>query len=169
MLEALPDSKIAPRLVGFDVDSDDSLDDKYRKLNCDITPLPHNSEDFRLIEKYLLATTRTGLRIAPSETPAIGYIILSHSLFINTCTSLHIRYTASFARLTVVTLLHSSLAREFILLIWSVRVLSVDILRKNPVDLMLLSKVASREFYELTKASLVKMQFLLKVRFHHKR
>ena len=56
MLEALQDIEIASRLVGFDVDSDDSLDEKYKKPNCDITPLPHDSEDFKLIEKYLLTT-----------------------------------------------------------------------------------------------------------------
>lgn len=56
MLEALQDIEIASRLVGFDVDSDEPLDEKYRKLRCDIAPLPHDSEDYRLIEKYLLNT-----------------------------------------------------------------------------------------------------------------
>ncbi|KAB5568282.1 hypothetical protein DKX38_002075 [Salix brachista] len=56
MLEALQDIEIASRLVGFDVDSDDSLDDKYNKLHCDISPLPHDSDDYQLIEKYLLTT-----------------------------------------------------------------------------------------------------------------
>ncbi|XWS76285.1 hypothetical protein CRYUN_Cryun01aG0162500 [Craigia yunnanensis] len=56
ILEALQDIEISSRLVGFDVDSDDSLEEKYKKLNCDITPLPHDSEDFQLIEKYLLTT-----------------------------------------------------------------------------------------------------------------
>ncbi|TYJ09439.1 hypothetical protein E1A91_A11G141700v1 [Gossypium mustelinum] len=235
MLEALQDIEIASRLVGFDVDNDDSLDEKYKKLHCDITPLPHDSEDFQLIEKYLLTThapTHTdwkleleevfsleregeldkfapyreklsnrmllwhgsrltnfvgilsqGLRIAPPEAPATGYMVLLHFLYY----------------------------------------------RKNPVGLMLLSEVALGEVYELTKAkyieklpkgkhstkglgkkvpkrsdfvkwkddiivpcgkpvpssvkeselmyneyivyntSQVKMQFLLKVRFHHKR
>jgi len=53
MLEALQDIEIASRLVGFDVDNDESLDEKYMKLHCDITPVPHDSEDYRLIEKYL--------------------------------------------------------------------------------------------------------------------
>uniref|UniRef100_A0A822XL21 Poly [ADP-ribose] polymerase n=1 Tax=Nelumbo nucifera TaxID=4432 RepID=A0A822XL21_NELNU len=56
MLEALQDIEIASRLVGFDVDDDDSLDEKYKKLRCNITPLPHDSEDYRLVEKYLLTT-----------------------------------------------------------------------------------------------------------------
>lgn len=56
MLEALQDIEIASRLVGFDVDSDDSFDEKYQKLCCDIAPLPHDSEDYQLIEKYLLTT-----------------------------------------------------------------------------------------------------------------
>lgn len=56
MLEALQDIEIASRVVGFDVDSDESLDDKYKKLNCEILPLDHDSSDFKLIEKYLLTT-----------------------------------------------------------------------------------------------------------------
>ncbi|KAK9281371.1 hypothetical protein L1049_004271 [Liquidambar formosana] len=56
MLEALQDIEIASRLVGFDADNDDSLDEKYKKLCCNIAPLPHDSEDYRLIEKYLLTT-----------------------------------------------------------------------------------------------------------------
>ncbi|RXH98306.1 hypothetical protein DVH24_010631 [Malus domestica] len=56
MLEALQDIEIASRLVGFDADSDDSLDEKYKKLRCDIDPIPHDSEDYQLIEKYLLTT-----------------------------------------------------------------------------------------------------------------
>lgn len=56
MLEALQDIEIASRLVGFDVDSDDPLDAKYKKLRCDMAPLPHDSEDYQLIEKYLLTT-----------------------------------------------------------------------------------------------------------------
>ncbi|KFL90574.1 Poly [ADP-ribose] polymerase-1 [Acetobacter malorum] len=65
MLEALQDIEIASRLVGFDADSDDSLDEKYKKLRCDIDPIPHDSEDYRLIEKYLLTTH------APTHT--VGY------------------------------------------------------------------------------------------------
>lgn len=56
MLEALQDIEIASRLVGFDDDNGDSFDEKYKKLRCDISPLPHDSEDYRLIEKYLQTT-----------------------------------------------------------------------------------------------------------------
>ncbi|KAK4344775.1 hypothetical protein RND71_034951 [Anisodus tanguticus] len=56
MLEALQDIEIASRLVVFDIDNDDSLDEKYKKLQCDISPLPHQSEDYRVIEKYLQRT-----------------------------------------------------------------------------------------------------------------
>ncbi|KAJ1288363.1 hypothetical protein BS78_02G084100 [Paspalum vaginatum] len=56
MLEALQDIEIASKLVGFDSDNDESLDDKYMKLHCNITPLAHGSEDYKLIERYLLNT-----------------------------------------------------------------------------------------------------------------
>jgi poly [ADP-ribose] polymerase 1 len=58
------DIEITSRLVGLDVDNDDSLDEKYNRLHCGISPLSHNSEDYQfhnsedyqLIEKYLQAT-----------------------------------------------------------------------------------------------------------------
>lgn len=56
MLEALQDIELASRLVGFDADNDESIDEKYKKLHCDIAPLPHDSDDYQLIEKYLLTT-----------------------------------------------------------------------------------------------------------------
>lgn len=56
MLEALQDIEIASRLVGFDANSEDSIDDNYKKLHCGISPLPHDSEDFRLVEKFLHTT-----------------------------------------------------------------------------------------------------------------
>lgn len=71
MLEALQDIEIASRLVGFDVDNDDSLDEKYEKLRCGISPLSHDSEDYRLIEKYLQTTH------APTHTVSI--LSLSHT------------------------------------------------------------------------------------------
>lgn len=248
MLEALQDIEIASRLVGFDVDSDDSLDEKYKKLCCDIAPLPHDSEDYQLIEKYLHAThapTHTdwsleleevfsleregefdkfssyqrklknrmllwhgsrltnfvgilsqGLRIAPPEAPATGYMFGKGIYFADLVSK-------------------------------SAQYCFTD--KKNPVGLMLLSEVGLGEVYELKKAKYmdkppdgkhstkglgktvpqesdfvkwrddvtvpcgkpvpsnvraselmyneyivyntaqVKMQFLLKVRFHHKR
>ncbi|XP_022728046.1 poly [ADP-ribose] polymerase 1-like [Durio zibethinus] len=174
MLEALQDIEIASRLVGFDVDSDDSLDEKYKKLNCDITPLPHDSEDFHLIETYLLTThapTHTewtleleevfslerdgefdkfapyreklnnrmllwhgsrltnfvgilsqGLRIAPPEAPATGYMFGKGIYFADLVSK-------------------------------SAQYCYTD--RKNPVGLMLLSEVALGEVYELTKAKYI--------------
>lgn len=56
MLEALQDIEIASKLVGFDNDNDESLDDKYMKLRCNISPLPHDSVDYKLVERYLLNT-----------------------------------------------------------------------------------------------------------------
>ncbi|TXG63792.1 hypothetical protein EZV62_010786 [Acer yangbiense] len=171
MLEALQDIEIASRLVGFDVDNDDSLDEKYNKLHCDISPLPHDSEEFRLIEKYLLTThapTHTewsleleevfsleragefdkfapyrqklknrmllwhgsrltnfvgilsqGLRIAPPEAPATGYMFGKGIYFADLVSkSAQYCYTE----------------------------------KKNPVGLMILSEVALGEVYELKKA-----------------
>ncbi|XP_057509297.1 poly [ADP-ribose] polymerase 1 [Actinidia eriantha] len=248
MLEALQDIEIASRLVGFDGDDDDSLDDKYKKLRCDIAPLPHDSDDYQLIEKYLQTThapTHTdwaleleevfslerdgeldkfasyhekvgnrmllwhgsrvtnfvgilsqGLRIAPPEAPATGYMFGKGIYFADLVSK-------------------------------SAQYCYTD--KKNPVGLMILSEVALGEVYELKKAKYmdkppqgkhstkglglkipqksehakwrdevvvpcgkpvasnikaselmyneyivyntaqVKMQFLLKVRFHHKR
>ncbi|XP_010414140.1 PREDICTED: poly [ADP-ribose] polymerase 1 [Camelina sativa] len=172
MLEALQDIEIASRLVGFDVDSTESLDDKYKKLHCDISPLPHDSEDYRLIEKYLNTThapTHTewsleleevfaleregefdkyapyreklgnkmllwhgsrltnfvgilnqGLRIAPPEAPATGYMFGKGIYFADLVSkSAQYCYTC----------------------------------KKNPVGLMLLSEVALGEIHELTKAT----------------
>ncbi|XP_059433142.1 poly [ADP-ribose] polymerase 1 [Corylus avellana] len=248
MLEALQDIEIASRLVGFDADNDDSLDEKYMKLQCDIAPLPHDSEDYRLIEKYLLNThapthkdwtleleevfsleregeldkfapyreklknrmllwhgsrltnfvgiLSQGLRIAPPEAPATGYMFGKGVYFADLVSK-------------------------------SAQYCYTD--KKNPVGLMVLSEVALGEVYELKKAKYmdkppegkhstkglgkniplesesvkwrddivvpcgkpvpskvkaselmyneyivyntaqVKMQFLLKVRFHHKR
>lgn len=70
MLEALQDIEIASRLVGFDSDNDESLDDKYKKLRCEIAPISHESEDYKLIEKYLLTTH------APTHT--VSLLLLSY-------------------------------------------------------------------------------------------
>lgn len=248
MLEALQDIEIASRLVGFDANNDDSIDDNYKKLHCDISPLPHDSEEFCLIEKFLQNThapTHTdwsleleevfsleregesdkfapyrdklgnrmllwhgsrltnfvgilnqGLRIAPPEAPATGYMFGKGVYFADLVSK-------------------------------SAQYCFTD--KKNPVGLMLLSEVALGNVYELKKAKYmdkppegkhstkglgkkmpqeseyvkwrgnvtvpcgkpvpsnvksselmyneyivyntaqVKMQFLLKVRFHHKR
>lgn len=56
MLEALQDIEIASKLVGFDADTNESIDEKYEKLCCHVSPLSHDSEEFQLIEKYLQNT-----------------------------------------------------------------------------------------------------------------
>ncbi|KAJ0742482.1 putative NAD(+) ADP-ribosyltransferase [Helianthus annuus] len=174
MLEALQDIEIASRLVGFDVDNDDSLDDKYKKLQCEMVPLPHDSEDYRLVEKYLQTThapTHTdwaleleevftverrgefdkfspyknklknkmllwhgsrltnfvgilsqGLRIAPPEAPATGYMFGKGIYFADLVSK-------------------------------SAQYCFTD--KKNPVGLMLLSEVALGEIYELKKAKYI--------------
>lgn len=171
MLEALQDIEIASRLVGFDVDSDDPLDVKYKKLHCDMVPLSHDSEDYQLIEKYLLTThapTHTewsleleevfsleregeydkfapqreklgnrmllwhgsrltnfvgilsqGLRIAPPEAPATGYMFGKGVYFADLVSK-------------------------------SAQYCFTD--RKNPVGLMLLSEVALGQVHELKRA-----------------
>ncbi|KAK3031656.1 hypothetical protein RJ639_035024, partial [Escallonia herrerae] len=171
MLEALQDIEIASRLVGFDADNDDSLDEKYKKLHCHMVPLPHDSEDYRLVERYLQTThapTHTeweleleevfsldregefdkyapyrekltnkmllwhgsrltnfvgilsqGLRIAPPEAPATGYMFGKGVYFADLVSK-------------------------------SAQYCFTD--KKNPVGLMLLSEVALGEVYELKKA-----------------
>ncbi|KAK9067559.1 hypothetical protein SSX86_011670 [Deinandra increscens subsp. villosa] len=174
MLEALQDIEIASRLVGFDVDNNDSLDDKYRKLQCEMVPLPHDSEDYRLVEKYLQTThapthkdwaleleevftverrgefdkfspyknklknkmllwhgsrltnfvgiLSQGLRIAPPEAPATGYMFGKGIYFADLVSK-------------------------------SAQYCFTD--KKNPVGLMLLSEVALGEMYELKKAQYI--------------
>ncbi|PHU22660.1 Poly [ADP-ribose] polymerase 1 [Capsicum chinense] len=171
MLEALQDIEIASRLVGFDIANDDTLDEKYKKLHCDITPLPHQSEDYRVIEKYLQSThapthkdwvleveevftleregefdkfkpyreklknrmllwhgsrltnfvgiLSQGLRIAPPEAPATGYMFGKGIYFADMVSK-------------------------------SAQYCFTD--RKNPVGFILLSEVALGEVYELKGA-----------------
>ncbi|XP_012569391.1 poly [ADP-ribose] polymerase 1 [Cicer arietinum] len=171
MLEALQDIEIASRLVGFDANNDDSIDDNYKKLHCGISPLPHDSEDFRLVEKYLHTThapthvdwsleleevfsleregefdkfapyrdklgnrmllwhgsrltnfvgiLNQGLRIAPPEAPATGYMFGKGIYFADLVSK-------------------------------SAQYCYTD--KKNPVGLMLLSEVALGNVYELKKA-----------------
>ncbi|KAI4349414.1 hypothetical protein L6164_010006 [Bauhinia variegata] len=171
MLEALQDIEIASRIVGFDVDSDASIDEKYMKLHCNISPLPHDSEDYLLIEKFLRTThapthkdwnleleevfsleregefdkfapyreklgnrmllwhgsrltnfvgiLSQGLRIAPPEAPATGYMFGKGIYFAD-------------------------------LISKSAQYCYTD--KKNPVGLMLLSEVALGNMCELKKA-----------------
>ncbi|CAJ1901832.1 unnamed protein product [Sphenostylis stenocarpa] len=171
MLEALQDIEIASRLVGFNANNEDSIDDNYKKLHCDMSPLPHDSEDFCLIEKFLHNThapTHTdwsleleevfsleregefdkfapyrdklgnrmllwhgsrltnfvgilsqGLRIAPPEAPATGYMFGKGVYFADLVSK-------------------------------SAQYCFTD--KKNPVGLMILSEVALGNIYELKKA-----------------
>ncbi|XP_026400993.1 poly [ADP-ribose] polymerase 1-like isoform X2 [Papaver somniferum] len=173
MLEALQDIEIASKLVGFNGDDDDeTLDDKYKKLHCNIKPLPHDSDDYKLVEKYLHTThapthmdwgleledvftleragevdkfapyrqklknrmllwhgsrltnfvgiLSQGLRIAPPEAPATGYMFGKGVYFADLVSK-------------------------------SAQYCFTD--KKNPVGLMLLSEVALGEVHELKKAS----------------
>ncbi|CAA2964224.1 poly [ADP-ribose] polymerase 1 [Olea europaea subsp. europaea] len=56
MLEAPQDIEIASRVVGFDMNNDESIDEKYKKQICHVSPLSHDSEDYRPIEKYIRTT-----------------------------------------------------------------------------------------------------------------
>ncbi|KVH94267.1 BRCT domain-containing protein [Cynara cardunculus var. scolymus] len=140
MLEALQDIEIASRLVGFDVDNDDSLDDKYKKLQCEMVPLPHDSEDYRLVEKYLQTThapTHTDWaleleevftverrgefdKFAPYKDKLKNKMLLWHGIYFADLVSKSAQYCFT------------------------------D--KKNPVGLMLLSEVALGEMHELKKA-----------------
>lgn len=172
MLEALQDIEIASRLVGFDVDSDDSLDDKYKKLHCDICPLPHDSEDYQLIEKYLLAThapTHTDWSLELEEV----FLLERRGEFDRFA---HYRETLKNRML----LWHGSRLTNFVgILSQGLRIAPpeapttgymfgkgvyfADLVsksaqycftdKKNPVGLMLLSEVALGEVYELKKAT----------------
>ncbi|KAM0853174.1 hypothetical protein ACQ4PT_051264 [Festuca glaucescens] len=138
MLEALQDIEIASRLVGFDGDNDESLDDKYKKLHCDITPLAHDSEDYKLVKKYLLNTHAPTHK--PMDKPPRG----KHS-------------TKGLGK-TV------PLESEFVK--WRDDVI---VPCGKPVPASIRASELLYNEYIVYNTSQVKMQFLLKVRFHHKR
>lgn len=56
MLETLRDIEIASSLINFENNDEDPFDTNYKKLHCNITPLPHDSSDYQLIKKYLETT-----------------------------------------------------------------------------------------------------------------
>lgn len=60
MLEALRDIEIASGFLDTKgegtEDEEDPLDTQYKKLHCGIKPLDHDSNDFKLVEKYLKRT-----------------------------------------------------------------------------------------------------------------
>lgn len=84
MLEALQDIEIASKLVGFDADGNESIDEKYEKLQCHMSPLSRDSEDFRLIEKYLHTTH------APTHTVGSFFYLLFFFSFFFGLNFLHI-------------------------------------------------------------------------------
>ncbi|XP_024370917.1 protein ADP-ribosyltransferase PARP3 [Physcomitrium patens] len=58
-LEALKAISVASQLIGNLKDEstlDDPLADRYAKLGCQITPLDHDSEDYKMISNYLAKT-----------------------------------------------------------------------------------------------------------------
>lgn len=68
MLEALRDIEIASQLIGSVGDSDeDPLDIHYGKLHCGISPLPHDSDDFKLVKKYLERTHAPTHKVRETE------------------------------------------------------------------------------------------------------
>ncbi|KAL3678725.1 hypothetical protein R1sor_021681 [Riccia sorocarpa] len=57
MLETLRDIEIASELIGSVGDTDeDPIDVHYKKLRCGIDPIPHDSDDFKLVKRYLERT-----------------------------------------------------------------------------------------------------------------
>ncbi|KAK3701458.1 hypothetical protein QZH41_014541 [Actinostola sp. cb2023] len=57
LLEALGDIQIAVAMLKHEVmDKDHPVDRHYKSLQCDMTPLDHTLEDFKLVEQYLLNT-----------------------------------------------------------------------------------------------------------------
>ena len=59
MLEALRDIEIASEFLGSKnegTEEEDPLDAHYKKLHCNILPIPHDSADFKMVEKYLKQT-----------------------------------------------------------------------------------------------------------------
>ncbi|KMZ65271.1 Poly [ADP-ribose] polymerase 1 [Zostera marina] len=174
MLEALQDIEVASKLVDFNCENDESLDEKYKKLNCDIVPISHNTEDYKLVKHYLQTThapthkdwtleledvfalerkgefdkyaayrnklqnkmllwhgsrltnfvgiLSQGLRIAPPEAPASGYMFGKGVYFADLVSK-------------------------------SAQYCSVN--KKDPVGFLLLSEVALGDMYELKKATYV--------------
>lgn len=172
MLDALQDIEIASRLVGFDVDSDYSLDDKYKKLHCDICPLPHDSEDYQLIKKYLLTThapTHTDWsleleevfllerrgefdRFAPYRETLKNRMLLWHGSRLTNFVGIlsqGLRIAPPEAPTTGYMFGKGVYFAD--LVSKSAQYCFTD--KKNPVGLMLLSEVALGEVYELKKAT----------------
>ncbi|CAM8923131.1 unnamed protein product [Rhodiola kirilowii] len=167
MLDALQEIEIASKLVCFDV----SLDEKYKKLRCHIGPLPHDSEDYNLIEKYLINThapTHTEWSLELEEVFALeregesdqfasyrdklkNKMLLWHGSRLTNFVSIlsqGLRIAPPEAPTTGYMFGKGIYFAD--LVSKSAKFCSTD--RKNPVGLMLLSEVALGEMYELKKA-----------------
>ncbi|KAF6175035.1 hypothetical protein GIB67_039583 [Kingdonia uniflora] len=138
MLEALQDIEIASRLVGFDADNDDTLDEKYEKLRCSIGPIPHDSDDYRLVEKYLLTTH------APTHT---GWTLELEDVFTLEREGESDKFAPYREKLQNKMLLWHDMVSK------SAQYCFTD--KNNPVGLMLLSEVALGEVYELKKSAYI--------------
>ncbi|XP_068640410.1 poly [ADP-ribose] polymerase 1 [Aristolochia californica] len=248
MLEALQDIEIASRLVGFGVQDEDSFDEKYKKLHCGISPVPHNSEDYQLVEKYLKTThapthkdwsleleevfsleregeydkyeeyrnklgnrmllwhgsrvtnfvgiLSQGLRIAPPEAPATGYMF-GKGLYFADLVSKSAQYCYTDNKSPVGLMLLSEVAlgevhelkkacymekppegkhstkglgknvpKESEFIKWRDE---VTVPSGRPVPSSIRASELLYNEYIVYNTAQVKMQFLLKVRFHHKR
>ncbi|KAL0420046.1 UNVERIFIED_CONTAM: Poly [ADP-ribose] polymerase 2 [Sesamum radiatum] len=62
LVEALGEIEVAMKLIEDDTDMKDPLYSHYRRLHCELLPLEAHSKNFH------------GLRIAPPEAPATGYM-----------------------------------------------------------------------------------------------
>ncbi|GJN12065.1 hypothetical protein PR202_ga30309 [Eleusine coracana subsp. coracana] len=184
MLEALQDIEIASKLVGFDSDNDESLDDKYKKLHCNITPLAHDSEDYKLIERYLLNTHAPthkfgkGLYFADlvSKSAQYCYVDRKNPVGLMLLSEVALGDMHELKKATTMDKppsgKHSTkglgktvpLESEFVK--WRD---DVVVPCGKPVPSSVRASELLYNEYIVYNTSQVKMQFLLKVRFHHKR
>uniref|UniRef100_A0A0E0AIQ7 Poly [ADP-ribose] polymerase n=1 Tax=Oryza glumipatula TaxID=40148 RepID=A0A0E0AIQ7_9ORYZ len=158
MLEALQDIEIASKLVGFDSDNDESLDDKYKKLRCAISPLPHDCEDYKLEwsleleEVFSLDRDGEFNKYSRYKNNLHNKMLLWHGSRLTNYVGIlsqGLRIAPPEAPVTGYMfgkgLYFADLVSK------SAQYCYVD--RKNPVGLMLLSEVALGDMYELKKAT----------------
>uniref|UniRef100_A0A0E0Q753 Poly [ADP-ribose] polymerase n=1 Tax=Oryza rufipogon TaxID=4529 RepID=A0A0E0Q753_ORYRU len=158
MLEALQDIEIASKLVGFDSDNDESLDDKYKKLRCAITPVPHDCEDYKLEwsleleEVFSLDRDGEFNKYSRYKNNLHNKMLLWHGSRLTNYVGIlsqGLRIAPPEAPVTGYMfgkgLYFADLVSK------SAQYCYVD--RKNPVGLMLLSEVALGDMYELKKAT----------------
>ncbi|KAF8655156.1 hypothetical protein HU200_061293 [Digitaria exilis] len=184
MLEALQDIEIASKLVGFDNDNDESLDDKYMKLRCNITPLPHDSEDYKLVEHYLLTTHAPthkfgkGLYFADLVSKSAQYCFVDRANPVGLMLLSEVALGDMYELKKATSMdkpprgkhstkgLGKTVPLESEFLNWRD---DVVVPCGKPVPSSVRSSELLYNEYIVYNTSQVKMQFLLKVRFHHKR